>query len=124
MSDNPAQSSITLDFKRDTIRIHKGTLDALGNPEYVLINTDYDTLALSIIADDGSTRDCIPVEYLLTNSKSAELRRSYVMQRLLWCCDTLQVGKVYRIHGRNSDIPNAIKFNLAEAEELARWVMV
>ena len=123
MPDTPAQTSITLDFKHDTLRIHKATLDYLGNPGHILLFGNPDKIALFVLRDDGSDCDSIDVAPYM-RGKSVELRSSLYMQRWLSWNDALKGDRTYRIYGKKSEIQDVVQFNLAEAVELAKWVPV
>ena len=56
-------AAITLDMKKQRIRIHKKTLELLNNPEYVLILVNPHKSAIAVCPTDSEQKDSLKISY-------------------------------------------------------------
>ena len=116
MKSSKSKPAISLDFKKDRIRIYKRTLHSIGDPEYIqlLINPENHTLAIwrSNRFDLRAYR--LP-RIKVGDKQSFEITSKYLMKSLLGMCNIWQDNKLYRVYGEIIQNDGIIQFNLMKA---------
>ncbi len=107
------QPSLCIDLKKNRIRIHKGTMHLLGNPEYIqiLVNPDRHMLALrkSKRTDHAAHR----VSICSVDSKYYyELYSLTFLQKLRKGNTSLENNQTYRIYGEFSPKEGIAQFSM------------
>ena len=113
------QPSLSIDLKKNRIRIHKKTLYMLGNPNYIqiLVNPTEQTLAILPSVSEDHLAHKINWLYLDDSSKSYELYSKALIKTI----NSLNIWKprqIYRIDGTavtNAASTIAILFCLKES---------
>ncbi len=108
--------AILIDLKKPLLRIHKDTLYAMENPEYILLLVNPDERSLAILPSDRfDTKAHHISKNSLVNKKSFELYSTALVQNLRNLCADWQDDKAYRIFGEL--IPNkpVVRFNMTDA---------
>jgi len=92
------QPILTIDLKKNRIRIHKQTLHLLGDPEYIqlLVNPDARLIAIR----RSVRKDHLAHRVTLTNSICYELCSTELIQTLQRVKTDLETKKTYRIYGK------------------------
>lgn len=109
---NTTKPLLSIDFKRNRIRIHQVTLQLLGNPEYVqlLINPDEKTIALKCSnADDHLAHNISPKGK--NRKQCCELTSKYLL-------DSLK-----QLYFEDDDCNYRITGNLIKSEHVAEFKM-
>lgn len=109
------QPIISINFKRNLIRIHKTTLDLLGQPDYIqlLVNPDNRTIAImkGICSDQLAHR----VYYdRIKKGQSCELYSLNLLQNLMSISNQCELMKAYRIYGSFLPDYEIAKFHIDE----------
>ena len=112
----PAELAMSIDFKHHRIRIHKKTLHALGNPEYVQLLVASEERALAIARCDRSDPQSHRLHWeRLANGQSFELHSKPLMMNLLKLRGDWREDQTYRIRGAVAAADGAAVFNMAES---------
>lgn len=92
------QPILTIDLKKNRIRIHKQTLHLLGDPEYIqlLVNPD----ARLIAVRRSIRKDYLAHRVIITNSICYELCSTELIQTLQKVKTDLKAKNSYRIYGK------------------------
>lgn len=92
------QPILSIDLKKNRIRIHKQTLHLLGDPEYIqlLVNPDARLIAIR----RSIRKDYLAHRVRLTNSICYELYSRELIQTLQQVNAGLETNKGYRIYGK------------------------
>ena len=109
------QPIISINFKRNLIRIHKATLDLLEQPEYIqlLVNPDDRTIAIM----KGISSDVLAhrVYYdRIKKGQSCELYSMNLLQNLMSISSQCETMKAYRIYGNFLPDYEIVKFSIDE----------
>lgn len=94
------QPVISINFKRNLIRIHKATLNLLGQPEYIqlLVNPDERTIAITkgLCSDKLAHR----IYYdRIKKGQSCELYSINLLRNLMTISRQCDINESYRIYG-------------------------
>ncbi|MDO4650201.1 MAG: hypothetical protein Q4B26_16300 [Eubacteriales bacterium] len=110
--------TITIDYRRNLIRIHKNTLHLLSDPEYIelLVNPESSTLAIRP-SDGNSDRAHITK---IDHVKSMEIQSAYLFRSLKTVHSGFETGKSYRLFGILNTVDGIVRFPLKDANELKR----
>ena len=108
--------AITIDFKKDRIRIYKRTLHSIGNPEFIhlLVNPEERTLAI-LRSDRSDLRSYRLPKARFEDKQSFEITSKSLMRGLLGMCDDWQDNHSYRIYGDIVANEEVVQFNFADA---------
>ena len=95
-----ARPAVSIDFKRDRIRIHKSTLRAIGDPEYILllINPGERTLAI-LWSERSDMRSYHLPRYKYGDKECCEISSKPLLNKLLSLCSCWQGNHLYRVYG-------------------------
>lgn len=94
------QPILSIDLKKNRIRVHKVTLELLGNPEYILlmVNPHSKVIALRCSAPEDYLAHRVDME-LLTDGNCYELYSQTFINRLCKVNSDWKRNKCYRIYG-------------------------
>ena len=106
---------LSIDMKRNLIRIHKATLNALGQPEYIqlLVNPDNRSIAIR----KGISTDTLAhrVHYdRIKKGQSFELYSTILLQNIMSISRQCETMKAYRIYGNYLPDYEIVKFSIDE----------
>ena len=109
--------AILVDFKKYRIRIHKNTLLALGNPNYVLILVNPEERTLAVLRSGLSD----PRAYRITTTsleanKSVELYSRALVKNLCDVFSGWHDRQSYRLYGEIIPSEGIARFSMPEAE--------
>lgn len=116
---------LTLDMGRRRIRIHKGTLHALGNPAYIQFLVNPDALFLAILGTSkpmqGGTANKVRLnaERIQTN-QSVEFYSTTLMEKLMEITGPLSEDCNYRMTGEVDRVNRVAYFSLRTLEQRKR----
>lgn len=111
-----ARPAITIDFKKDRIRIYKRTLYSIGTPEFIHLLVNPEERTLAILRSDHSDLGAYRLPRARFEDKQCfEIASKSLMRGLLTLCDDWQDNRLYRVYG--DIIPNEgiVRFNLADS---------
>ena len=107
--------ALSIDMKHNLIRIHKVTLNTLGNPDYIqlLVNPDDRSIAITtgISKDKLAHHVCYDK---IKRGQSFELHSTILLQNLLSISEQCETMKAYRIYGKYVPEHNIIRFPIEE----------
>jgi hypothetical protein len=111
-----ARPAISVDLKKNRIRIHQNTLHAIGNPDYVLllVNPEERTLAIlrSSRCDPKAHHICATA---MAKRKHFELYSRCLVKNLRDICSNWQNNQSYRMYGEIVPIEGAAQFHMDES---------
>jgi hypothetical protein len=102
--NNITKPAILVDLKKHRIRIHKNTLQAIGNPGYVLLLVNPEDRTLAVLGSDSSDTRAHKITQTSVNRNSIELYSRSLVRNLRVLCDDWQNNQSYRLYGEI--IPN------------------
>ncbi len=111
---------IVIDGKNGRIRIHRSTLHLLGDPEYIQLLVNPETLTLAILPSRKlKTANAIRWDRI-AESKSCELYSKILISQLGNICPTWKTGGKYRLYGVCISEGQLVQFDMSCAEEIGR----
>lgn len=119
MSEPVSQSvSIAVDLKKYRIRIHKSTLDLIGNPNYIqlLVSPSQMTVAVQGIGDKTPAAHRVGLSRLRT-ANSFELYSTLLITKLRTMAPDLSEGYCYRLVGKAYPEQQLALFSLKNYEK-------
>lgn len=106
---------LSIDLKRNLIRIHKVTLNLLGQPDYIQLLVNPDDRSIAIMKGISSDKLAHHVCYdKIKNGKSFELYSTILLQNLLSISNQCETMKAYRIYGNYLPDYDIVKFSIDE----------
>lgn len=106
---------LSIDLKRNLIRIHKVTLNLLGQPDYIQLLVNPDDRSIAIMKGISSDKLAHHVCYdKIKNGKSFELYSTILLQNLLSISNQCETMKAYRIYGNYLADYDIVKFSIDE----------
>ena len=119
MNNKPAfRPAITIDLKRDRIRIYKRTLRSIGDPEYILLLVNPEERTLAILRSDRSDIRAYRLPRVRFNDKqSFELTSKSLVRNLLNLCSEWHDNRLYRVYGEIIPNEGVVQFSLSESIE-------
>lgn len=116
MTDNPTKSMILIDMAKNRIRIHRTTLSALQQPEYILLIVNPDERTIGIMPghmqDPGAHRVKTPS---VLGKNCYELYSAALTRKLRQVCTDWQRAGKYRIEGGLVPGELLVRFPMEEA---------
>ena len=111
---------ICIDPKKSRIRIHKATLNALGNPPYVQILINPDSRIIIVHTAHSEDSLAIRVVYPKLVSDSFELYSRELFRSLKDIAPDMRMSTSFRIAGQYRSRENLALFPLDEMTEVPR----
>ena len=93
----PPKATISLDLKKNRIRIHKQTLHALNDPDYVLFLVNPEKKVIGVKVCDKDTRLANKITY--DTSADCDFYSKELLHQLGKVCTYLTQGTTFRISG-------------------------
>ena len=113
--------TITIDMKKDRIRIHRKTLHAIGDPDYIHLLVNPDERTLAVLRSDRSDPKAYRLPKIQSGDNQAfEISSKPLVKNLLNMCSEWQADCVYRIYGETIPGEGVVAFNLASAQRTCR----
>ena len=122
MTDNKTPT-ITLDFKKQRIRIHKHTLHMMNDPEYIqlLVNPASKVIAIRSADDLDSRRHTLPVSrFLAPGGGDVDLYCYYLVRDMQAAFPEIAEGYSYRLHGLLQEKDNMVCFPISSLDEIKK----
>lgn len=110
--------SIAVDLKKYRIRIHKSTLDLIGNPDYIqlLVSPSQMTVAVQGIGDKTTSAHRVGLSRL-RKANSFELYSTLLISKLRAMAPDLNEGYCYRLVGKAYPEQKLALFSLKNYEK-------
>ncbi len=89
--------SLCIDLKKNRIRIHRHTLQLLGNPDYIQLLVNPGAGMIAIMRSTGN--DHLAHKIILNPSECCELYSSYLIENLMTVNSGLMYNQSYRLYG-------------------------
>ena len=113
--------TISICFKKPSIRIYKDTLHLIGDPSHVLLFINPQKSSIIISPSDSTDSKALYVaKYLAKDKKSIELYSTFLIQELKKICDKFQNENSYRIYGEYILKEDIVKFNMSQSVEIKK----
>lgn len=114
--ESTMRPSITIDVKRNRIRIHRKTLHFLGNPHYILLLVNPVDRAFAIVRGECSDlRTHCLLRIWREKKQFFELWSRPLVRSLFGLSDHWQDNAAYRLYGENVPDASMVRFNIAES---------
>jgi hypothetical protein len=111
--NNMAKPVILVDLKKHRIRIHKNTLHAIGDPDYVLLLVNPEERTLAILRGDRSDQRAHHItKASLENKKTFELYSRSLVESLRDLCGNWQDNQSYRLYGEIISSKGVAQFHM------------
>ena len=111
-----ARPAITIDFKKDRIRIYKRTLYSIGTPKFIHLLVNPEERTLAILRSDHSDLGAYRLPQARFKDKQCfEITSKFLMRGLLDLCDNWQDNHSYRVYGDLIPDEGVVQFNLADS---------
>ena len=120
--NNSDDISILIDIKKGRIRIHKNTLHALGDPEYINLVINPHKLTIGILVSSANDQQSHKIKTSIMRSKLCmELYSHSLITQILSICPDWLEGSGYRITGRLSPQKDGAFFDMCNAIRINAW---
>ena len=107
------KATLSVDFRKNRIRIHKNAIHALDDPEYILFLVNPEERTLAIMRSDRSDLRAHRIIFAsLTGMKSCELNSKSLVRGLLNIYAGWEDNTTYRIDGESLPGKGVIMFNI------------
>ena len=108
--------ALSLDFKRNRIRIHKSAIRSIGNPDSIQFLVNPQKGMLAIMRSDHSDLRAHRLHWRqLAHGQSFELHSKRLLRRLQGLCAAWQDNRTYRIRGETVPNQGVAVFRVAES---------
>ena len=114
-----AKPLIVFDYKKYRIRIHKNTLHALDDPEYVLLLVNPVDRAIVVLKSDRSDTRAHHISWSAIIRKGAFEIYSTSLLDMLKLCSGWDDRQSYRIYGTVIGNRNAVQFKIENSVDYA-----
>ena len=109
--------AIAVDPIKNLIRIHKSTLHLLGDPDYIQLLVNPETMQIAIRASSKNDPLAHKIRwYELTNTKSYQLMSQKLLSELFKFNNDFEKTNIYRIYGDFLEAYNLVKFDMNNAK--------
>lgn len=116
MNNKTLKPAISVNLRKNQIRIHKDTLYSIGNPYYVLLLVNPDERTLAILPSDASDTQAHHIsKSAFIKKKSFEIYSTSLIQKLRNLCGFWEDNKTYRIYGEKALSQDVIRFKMTDA---------
>ena len=113
------QPILSIDIKRNLIRIHKITLELLGYPDYIQLLINPSSQSIAICKGNANDHLAHPVKYeYLVNGQSYELYSQVLIQALQGITELCPKNCTYRIYGNYNSNMDIVQFRLDNTEQV------
>lgn len=116
MNDNPTKPMVLIDMAKNRIRIHRTTLSALQQPEYILLIVNPEEKHIGImpgqLSDPGAHRVKTPS---VLGKNCYELYSAALTRKLRQVCADWQPAGKYRIEGTLIPGEHLVRFPMEDA---------
>lgn len=112
MAETLAKPLIVFDYKKYRIRIHKNTLHALDDPEYVLLLVNPVDRAIVVLKSDRSDTRAHHISWSAIIRKRAFEIYSAPLLDMLKQCSRWNDNQSYRIYGTVNGNRDAVQFKI------------
>jgi hypothetical protein len=111
---------ILLDFKKHRIRVHKNTLHALGDPDYVLLLVNPEERLIALLKSDrtNALSHYIPWN-AFPDRKSYEIHSTLLFDKLKFLSNW-DDHQAYRIFGSVNEDQDIVQFRIDDSFQYAR----
>lgn len=114
--------SISIDFKKYRIRIHRRTLSLLGTPKYIQFLVSPKERMIAVRGVDNRTKYAHRVDLnSLQPDNSYEVYSSIFIEKLRSLDSGMQLGETYRLTGNYYEKENAVVFPLGSFQRVDSW---
>lgn len=103
---------VVIDISKYRLRIHRTTIKALGNPEYVLLLANPDEKTIAILPTEKNDKKAHRIKY---DNHSCEIYSMLLLDTIRSLDENFKVGQKYIITGKIVLGKNLAVFNLEEA---------
>lgn len=108
--------AVSVNQRKNLIRIHKDTLYSIGDPYYILLLVNPDECTIAIQPTDSSDTKAHHIsKSSLIKKKSFEIYSMSLVQNLRKLCTHWEGNKTYRIYGEKVNNKNLIIFKMSDA---------
>ncbi|CUX62619.1 hypothetical protein BN3590_02746 [Clostridium sp. C105KSO15] len=105
--------SISIDLKKNRIRIHKNTLHAISNPSHILLLVNPEENSLAILPCQSSEPKSHHIQWAeKKKQKSCEIYSKSLIENLLSICSTWEENKIYFLSGEIISEKGAVRFRM------------
>lgn len=120
MPESGTAPTIVIDLRRDIIRIHRTTIHAMGNPDYImlLVNPQKRILGLLQSAETDKRAHHVPYDRLHQKNASFELYSKSLVWNLKQICPNWQAAARCRLYGEIRPDDRAALFHMIHAVQL------
>ena len=108
---------ITLDMKKNRIRIHKRTLHLMNDPKYVYICVNPNKKTIAICACDDNSKDAIAVR----TKRDCEIYSSGLFYELARINRTIDDDSSYRVTGNIKQGDKIAEFSIFDAVVMGKY---
>lgn len=117
MTDNNIERpAISVDLKKYRIRIHKNTLHAIGNPNYILLLVNPEERTLAVLCSDRTDpRAHHMTTASIAHKKSFELYSQSLVNSLRDVCSDWKESQSYRLYGEVISNEGIARFHMSDA---------
>ena len=110
---------IAIDLKKGRIRIHKNTLHALGDPDYIQILINPDTQVIAIRKCNTKDKLYHHIKWkALASNQCYEIHSKMLMSMIDEMCLNYTPGHTYRIGGTSYPKEKLVAFNINDSVDL------
>jgi hypothetical protein len=105
--------SISIDLKKNRIRIHRSTLQAIGSPSHILLLVNPEENSLAILPCQSSEPKSHHIQWLEKKKQnSCEIYSKSLIANLLNICSTWEENKLYLLYGEIISEKGAVRFRM------------
>lgn len=116
MHRNSGRPAISIDLKKDRIRIHKKTLHAIGDPQYILLLINPKDRTIVILRSNQDDQRAFRLPQTRPDEKQCfELHSKALIQNLRSMCDDWIDDYSYRIYGDVVENEGIAQFYFSES---------
>ena len=108
--------ALSIDLKKNRIRIYKRTLYAIGDPRFILLLVNPEDRSIVILSSNEKDQRAFRIPQMRNPDKQyIELNSKALVQNLRSMCQDWMDNRVYRIIGGVFENEGIVKFCISEA---------
>ncbi len=116
---NDLSATLLIDFSKYRVRLHKKTLSAMGNPEYILLMVNPNDKNIAIMRGTSDSTAAHRLNYkLFKDGRCVEIYSRSFVKKLLDVCPDYKIKNSYRLTGQIIPGKSIATFSMVGAEEL------